>query len=398
MASIRVRPRKGTSPQITVLWRDPDTRKQCSMPFVSAQDAENFRRLIEANGGHLAPTMAILDAIAKRSPTVDEVLEDHIAGLPSVTERTRADYRRDARLHITPYIGREHIDQVVPASVKAWLQKLAATDMSDKTIANVHGLLSSAVSTLIQTPDAPITSNPCRGIRLPRRSEHEAVEMTILTATEWATLDAEIGKLYDGFYQLFFRTLIGTGMRWGEATALRVSDLSLDVDPPSVRITRATRRDQNSTAYVGPTKTRRSKRTISLPEDLADQLREHVRGRDAGQLAFTSTTGMRVHHSNVRTRIWLPAVARAMGAEHGAAAIAEAPRIHDLRHTHASWLIAAGVDLLTVQRRLGHESVTTTSDRYGHAMPVQQKAAAAAINAALGHEPKGERPGMGPAE
>ena len=48
------------------------------------------------------------------------------------------------------------------------------------------------------------------------------------------------------------------------------------------------------------------------------------------------------------------------------------PRVHDLRHTHASWMIAAGVDLFVLQRRLGHESITTTTETYAHLLPDQQ--------------------------
>ena len=59
------------------------------------------------------------------------------------------------------------------------------------------------------------------------------------------------------------------------------------------------------------------------------------------------------------------------------------PRIHDLRHTAASWMIAAGLDLVTVQYMLGHESVTTTADLYGHLLPERRKAAADAMSAML---------------
>ena len=56
------------------------------------------------------------------------------------------------------------------------------------------------------------------------------------------------------------------------------------------------------------------------------------------------------------------------------------PRVHDLRHTHASWLIAAGIPLTVIQRRLGHESIKTTSDRYGHLADDADAAGAAALD------------------
>lgn len=383
MASIRVRPRKGKSPQFSVLWRDPETREQTSMGFETAQEANNFKRILEANGGLRAEALSILDEVGKNRPTVAATLEDHISGLPSITARSRADYRRDARLHIVPHIGAYPVEDLSPAQVKEWLKKLAATEMADKTIANVHGLLSSAITTAMLAGIRP--DNPCRGIRLPRRNEHESVEMVFLTPTEWATLDTELGKVAKGYYQPLFQFLAATGCRWGEAAALRVGDLTLDTSPPTVRISRATRRDENSQRYIGPTKTKRSRRTISLPATLASRLRDAVKGRASHELVFTSTTGNPVHHSNIRTRAWLPAIKAAQDPKvHQASALVDTPRIHDLRHSHASWLLGAGLDLLTVQRRLGHESITTTADRYGHVMPAQQNAAADALDGVFG--------------
>lgn len=379
MASIRVHTLSNGRIVYAVLWRDPDTRRQTSYRLDSRGEAENFLRLIEANGGHLDQTMSILDAISRNVPTITELIAEHIDSLSGVTARTRADYRRDAANHIAPHLGWRPADQLNAGHVRDWVRTLAATEMSDKTIANAHGVLSATFETVLKDRDARkrtgVVDNPCRGIRLPRRSDHTSAEMIFLTPAEWATLDAEIGKRDDGWYQLMFRTLYLTGMRWGEMVALQVRDLSFDTDPATIRISRASRRDDHSKAYVGPTKTPRSRRTISIPPALADALAAHVKGRAAGDRVFTSRTGAPVHHSNVRTRVWVPAT--------DAAGLAERPRIHDLRHTHASQQIAAGVDLLTVQRRLGHESLKTTADRYGHLMPAQQTAAADAAARAM---------------
>ena len=65
------------------------------------------------------------------------------------------------------------------------------------------------------------------------------------------------------------------------------------------------------------------------------------------------------------------------------ARLTKRPRVHDLRHTHASWMIAQGTDLFVLQRRLGHESITTTTDTYSHLLPDQQRAAAQAAGRAL---------------
>jgi integrase len=394
VASIRVRPQKSGATTYAVLWVDPDTGKQTSYSLQTRQEADNFKRLIEANGGHLAQTEAMLDAIGRKMPLVRELLTTHIDGQPSITERTRADYRRDAERFINPHIGWLPFDQLSPAHINRWLGVMSGQTradgelISDKTIANVHGLLSSAISTRLKAGVAgDPTANPCRSLTLPRRTDHTAVEMVCLTRKEWASLDKELGRVLDGHYQPLFRTLAGTGIRWGEAAALTVSDLALDGPMPSIRVVKAQKRSAPGSGagmYIGPTKTPKSRRTIELPQTLIDDLGKLTRGKPGDALIFTSRRGARISHSNVRQFAWLPAIAAAQDVEkYGAAALAHTPRIHDLRHSHVSWLLAAGVDMYGVQRRLGHEQVTTTTSTYGHLQPEQQRSAALAANAVL---------------
>jgi integrase len=339
------------------------------MTFEDHQDAANFLRILEANGGHLDAAVSIMDAVAKRSPTIRAVVEEHITNTGKPNERTRADYRREAERHIYPHIGSVTVAEFTPDRVRQWLRTLAATAMADKTIANAHGLLSGAMKSAVQRGYRE--GNPCEGIELPRRNDHDATEMRFLTVQEWARLDAELGKVQDGRFQLLFRVLAGTGMRWGELAALRAGDFSLDTDPPTVRVIRAVKRGADMKAYVGVTKTSRSKRTISITASLAEQIRDHTAGMAPMDPLFTMATGAPLHATNIRTRAWWPALK--------AAQIDPRPRIHDLRHSHASWQLAAGTDMFTLQRRMGHESIKTTTDVYGHVVPTAQKAAADAM-------------------
>lgn len=383
MASVRVRERAGKPPAYCVRWRDPDTGKETSATWESEADARNFRKLLEGNGHRYAPTAAMWSTVKSKAPTVTACLAEHIDGLSSITERGRHDYRRDAEKHITPYLGALAVDTLTKAHVNEWLRTLAATEVADKTIANIHGLLSAAITT---AKDAGhVKDNVCRGIRLPRRSEHSAVEMVFLTTGQWGALDLELAAVCGGRYRLLFQTLAWTGARWGEVTALQVGDLNLTANPATVRISRALRRDENSRPYIGPTKTRKSRRTIVLPTQIAYELKAHTQGKPPAALVFEGYTGQPVRHSNVRLRAWLPAVDAAMSVErHGKNALTVVPRIHDLRHSHASWLFGQGLDILAVQRRLGHESITTTADRYGHLLPGQQVATQAALDGLLG--------------
>ncbi len=167
--------------------------------------------------------------------------------------------------------------------------------------------------------------------------------------------------------------LAGTGMRWGEATALTWGDLDLRGSLPTARVTKAWKRAPGSGAVLGPPKTRKAVRTVSLWADLvsalgtpgpADQLVFRGLGRGDG-----ASPG-RVWPERYRAAAWRPALlaVNTPSIAHPVP-IGKRPRVHDLRHSHASALLAARMPILEVSRRLGHESVSTTGDHYGHLMP-----------------------------
>lgn len=373
MASIRTRKRKDGTTSHHVLWREVDGT-QTSMKFDDHQTAENFRRVMTANGHNVAAADLLLKSTARGIPSLAKIAEQHVTGLASVSERTRADYRRQIVKHIVPGLGSLPVDRISTQDVRDWVNNLAEGELADKTIQVLHGLLSAIMTTAVERGHRD--ANPCRGVRLPRRKAHERVEMTFLTTDEWHAIDEQLGIIAGGHYRLAFRVLAGTGMRWGELGGLQPADLNLTATPALLRISRSLKRDSRGAMFLGPTKTRRSVRSISIPDDLAAQLAEHVKTRPAGEQLFRSPGGPFLDQHQMRTNIWQKAVA--------ASGVPKRPRIHDLRHSHASWLIAAGVDLLTVQRRLGHESITTTADTYSHLLPGQQQSAADAVAAALG--------------
>lgn len=310
--------------------------------------------------------------------TVEQMVTQHLAGLSGIAARTLADYRRDLRLHITPELG--HLPALALADrevTAAWLRGLEAR-LSPKTISNVHALLSAACATAVEAGRLP--RNPVRGLRLPRGIPDE---MVFLTQGQVAELLAEA----PAHWRPLFATLVGSGIRWGEAAALLVGDV--DLSAGTLRITKAVGRDDEGRSYIKATKTRRGVRTVRIPDVVVEQLRPRVAGRAATDRLFTGRTGVPIRHSNVHTRVWKPLLDRltvAVVDEDGAVtrrAWEVRPRIHDLRHTYASWALQAGVPLIELQRQMGHESITTTADRYGHLAPDSGAATAAAIGGRL---------------
>jgi integrase len=161
---------------------------------------------------------------------------------------------------------------------------------------------------------------------------------------------------------------VGTGLRWGELTALRVEDLHLWGGTPHLVVRRAWKRngtgdfalDGQGVFYVGGPKTRESRRRVSLAPPLVRILRRLTKDRAGSDLVFTGSRGGRLAQGWWYKKRWLPAVKAARLKGLGCT-----PRFHDLRHTHVAWLISAGVPLPVIQQRLGHKSIKITVDVYG---------------------------------
>jgi integrase len=196
------------------------------------------------------------------------------------------------------------------------------------------------------------------------------VEMRIITPAEFADIIERIPE----HYRPCVRFLYGTGCRWGEMVALQVQDVNL----PNVRLRRALKWNPSGPRTVGATKTRKSNRTVVVGDVMLDDLEAACRGKKGADLVFTAPKGGQLLHRTFWSRVWLPAVSH----------LTPRPRPHDMRHSHASILLGAGVPIHVVQARLGHEKISTTVDTYSHLLPDAQVAAAAAADLAFGAVPR----------
>ena len=210
-----------------------------------------------------------------------------------------------------------------------------------------------------------MASNPCQGRRLP----HTRVEETVfLTPPEFTLLRDHIDKRR---WKNLATWLVTTGMRFSEATALTAADI--DVDAKTCRINKAWKYSGDYRPKIGPPKTKKSIRTISLPPVALEAIDLTAPG-----LVFTNGAGNPVRAQEFYNGGWKPARDSAMKA-----GLTKSPRVHDLRHTCASWMIAAGVPLPIIQQHLGHESIQTTIGVYGHLDRRSAQVAADAIGSAL---------------
>jgi integrase len=162
------------------------------------------------------------------------------------------------------------------------------------------------------------------------------------------------------------QTAIDTGLRWGELIALKPRHLDLSAGRLTVEETIVEVSLKNSPTGVRMLTKAYPKdnepRTMGLPPELVSQLGAHIAERrlKAGDLLFATRDGTPISRNTFRTRVWRPAVA-ASGVDFDV-------RVHDLRHAHASWLLAGGSDLRSVMDRMGHAQITTTQ-KYLHTLP-----------------------------
>ena len=345
---------------------------QSSETFDSRQEARDFAKRLDLVGARDAVDWLNEQEQERRIPTLDRLAADHIEHLTGIERGTRVKYERLWAQTWGPEIGSVRSDRVTADDVRRAVNRLGER-YSAKSLQNQRGLLAAVLNRGVEL--GYLAKNPVKGIRLPRGREQERTEMRIITPEEFALVEAAM----DPHYRPLLRFLFGTGARWGEAVALTVADLQL----PNVRIRRALKWSPDKNREVGPTKTKRSNRTVVLPVELVPDLAAACEGKAAGDLVFTSKRGSAVLHRTFWSRYWLPAVAQ----------LEPRPRIHDLRHSHASHLLAAGVPIHVVQARLGHESIKTTVDTYGHLVPDAQNAAARAAALSFTRSPAALPPG-----
>lgn len=279
--------------------------------------------------------------------------------------------------HLRPLLGHLALGDVDHLAVQQWIADLlrgrgpvAAGSarkrrvLSPKTVRNCHGLLYKVMQAAVRA--RLIRGNPCVETALPARLHQE---MRFLTEPEAERLLAAMPTHWRPLVLL----LVSTGLRWGEAIGLRVGRVDLLAKPPRVVVVEQMQEHPSTgeIIFVAP-KSERSRRTVTVTPKVAGALAGGVLG-DRRSMVFTAPQGGYVRTRNFR-RTWQAACARAG---------LEGLRIHDLRHTHAAWLISAGVALTAIQHRLGHSSIAVTSDLYGHLLPAVDEGILAAVEAAL---------------
>lgn len=349
--------------------------KQSSTTFTRKKDALTFAAILDAGG--VSDALAWLAAREKKSTEVTfaEWFEIYVEQLTGVSDRTREDYRSLRRRYLGE-LDPLPLDLISRAHVTGIVNTMDRAGRAPKTIKQAINTLSTCLQLAVD--EGHMTTNPCRRVRLPRAQV--GGEPRFLTHAQFAALHHETPE----HYQPLVTFLFGSGMRWAEATA--IFGKHVDLAAGTVRVEQAWKRVPGQGLVVGAPKTERSKRTVNAATAALVAVAPLI--RKPGELVFVTASGGPISHANFYNNIWQPTCRRAGLATGGKGDPWDGPRIHDARHTHASWLISDGIQLEAVQDQLGHESILTTRKIYGHLLPALGvavgRSASAAMQQALG--------------
>jgi integrase len=298
-----------------------------------------------------------------------------------ISARTAQRYRQLLENQIVPHLGTKALQKLRPLDIEGWHTALRTSGkvrgqggVAARTIGHAHGVLSKALSEAAK--NELVSRNVCKVEAPPKVSSSDMV------------IVHDVPSLVDRLRgsRLYVPAMVAlfTGARLSEVLALKWGRVDLDRKVAQVR--EALEQTKAHGIRFKPPKSKAGRRDITLPDILVDVLREHRKTQlelqmrlGAGRLPddallFANLEG-KPRSPNAISEAW---------ADFAKSIDMPAVTFHALRHTHASQLIDAGVDIVTVAGRLGHAGPNVTLKTYAHLFQKDDGKAAAAINAALG--------------
>lgn len=353
MATIEGYELAGGAKRYRVRYRTPENRSTDKSGFATKRDAQAFANTVEVSklrGEYVAPaagrvTVGVL-GVARLGR------QSHLK--PSSVRAGEIAWR----VHVAPRWADVPVTEVRRSDIAQWVADLSAR-RGAASVQRAFGCLAAILDDAVA--DRRITSNPARGVKLPRkvRRQHTYLDH----AQVWALADAA------GDHATLVLLLSYAGLRFGEAAGLQVSDC--DLLRRRVAVNRNAT-EVGSEVIVGTPKSHR-RRTVPVPLFLVAALARQCEGKARDDLLFPGPNGyLRPSHS---TTGWFEAARVRAGL----------PRLtpHDLRHTAASLAVSAGANVKAVQKMLGHASAAETLDTYSDLFDSDLEAVSAALDEAV---------------
>lgn len=296
----------------------------------------------------------------------------------SVRPLTFESYDRVVRRHIIPDLGNTQLKKLTPAQVQGLYAKKLEAGLSPRSVEYIHSILHRALKQAVKW--GLVSRNVCEAVDRPKVTR---LEMKVLNADQVrALLKTVEGDRLEALYVL----AVSTGMRVSELAGLCWD--AVDLEERKLKVIRQLQWINGEGFVFGEPKTKKGKRTIPLTDAAVRSLKAHRKRQNEERLAlgeawqdkhglvFTSPIGqpltryaIRSQFNNRLKKAGLPKI-----------------RFHNLRHTCATLMLQAGVNVKVVSEILGHSTVTLTLDTYSHVLPLMQEDAAVKMDALLGTE------------
>jgi len=341
-----------------------------------------FRTQKEANHA-MTETLAKVQTGGYVSPTREtfgEYLNDWlIAVKPSIRESTWRSYELNVRVHLIPTLGGIRLQDLTASRLNAfygsliengWSRSGNVGGLNVRTVKYIGMILKQALSAAVKENRIP--RNPADAATPPRVRQN--AEMKTWTAGE---LRMFLDHVRDDRLSAAYHLAAMTGLRRGELLGLHWRDVDLNAGRLAVRETLLAVQDKLTWSQP---KTGKSRRSVALDTETIEALRAHRRRQLEERLAwggaytdndlvFARENGDPIHPN--RFSEWFDRRLASAGVPR--------IRLHDLRHTHASLALAAGINPKVVSERLGHATISITLDTYSHVIPAMQEDAAEKI-------------------
>jgi integrase len=342
-------------------------RQQRAKAFPSKRAAES----------HLAKWLTEIESGAVVLPdtsTVGDLLDTWLVTVAAHKLRpsSLAGYRYTIDRYIKPNIGAVRAQRLTPIQVEAFYAGLRAEGKGARTVQLCHLRLNQALAWAARL--GHLARNVCDFVDAPT---HGRTAPTI-----WTPEQARTFLGYAGPWQPLFALMLDTGLRRGEVLSLQWSDL--DADARLLHVRRGVTYVKGRGFLILEPKTSSGRRKIRLSAETITMLKQHRAAQNEDRLRLGPIwQGQDLIFPNERGGIIFPRnLGRAFAAIQRKAGVPPI-RLHDLRHTHGSWLLLSGQPIQTVSERLGHAKPSITLDLYAHTLQDSQDAAAEIVGMLL---------------
>lgn len=341
-----------------VRYRTPDRRQTDKRGFRTKRDAEAFAATVEHSkltGSYVAPAAGRI--------TVGQIAAQWEGGLGHLKPKTHENALSAYRTHVGPRWGSVAVGEVTAPQVRSWVATKSADGAGPATVERALGVLRQVLAVAVESGN--LAANPVDRVKSPKRQHRGRGYLSHGQVHELATAAGASGPL------VYF--LVYTGLRFGEAAALRVRDF--DMLRRRVTVERSVVEVGGKMVFGAP-KTH-ERRTVPFPSFVAEVVAPLMEGRGRDELVFGDGVSP-VRVNNWRRRDFQRALTACLEADAGFPKVS----VHDLRHSAASLAISSGANVKAVQTMMGHASAAMTLDTYADLFPDDLDAVAVALDSA----------------